>query len=408
MYGPVCVSVPINGLRYNAYLGFATTTTYPDLTAGLAAPGAAGPNPADPPNVLLPAVATWIGAMKADLDRKAGANDAVVTTVNEAVADITNMVTVSDILYQQPNGPADLFAALTKPEFREKLNAARTANYKTMANAAMLLTNMQNILLVVQLQNPGLADPLKTQLTNEMSAVSTLLATAEAYAPNGATTVAYRKQRQIFLFWDDRITHLNGASVFVQRNVACHTIGNETKSIAVSLNRTDLAPLLTGSTPTAVTSPGVLITVTCPSPFSVSAGLAMSFVPTKSYGLIPGSTAGAYTFGITKTTNLSAMPIAMVHARLYSFGTTSVQAGFGVAAHTQDDSAGGTGAEYLLGVGVSLFRTIYITPGWQMGRTTQLSTGYALGGAVPSGMTAPPLVNGYSSGFGMAITFTKP
>ena len=237
-----------------------------------------------------------------------------------------------------------------------------------------------------------------------------MITTASAYLPAGANSVAYRKQRQIFLFWYDRITKLKSADFSVQRNVACHTIGNETKTIGVALNRTDLSPMLTGAIPTTVAATSPLVTVNCPSAFSVSGGLAISFVPTNNFGLIPAATAGTSTFGVTKTTNQSVMPIAMVHARLYSYRSFAVQAGFGVAAHTQDDTAGGTGAEYLLGLGVSLFRTIYITPGWQSGRTATLSPGYSLGeGRIfLSGVTAPPLVNGYSSGFGLAVTFTKP
>jgi hypothetical protein len=409
VYGPVCVSVPVNGLRYNAFLGFQITVTPVDLTPGLAAPGAAGPDPSSPPDVLLKNAANWIENMKSDLDAKTKADDSATTNVNNAVADITTLVSISDAIYQQPNGTTALFQRLDpKSDFRQELNTANGTDFKTMENAVTLLTNMQNLLQKVQLDNPAIQDPLKTLLSTELTDVSAMLTTASAYLPNGANSVAYRKQRQIFLFWYDRITKLTMADFFVQRNVPCHTIGNETKTIGVVLNRTDLSPILSGAVPTTVTATSPLVTINCPSAFSISGGLAISFVPTQNIGLIPAATSGTYTFGVTKTTNQSVMPIAMVHARLYSYRSFALQAGFGVAVHTQDDSAGGTGAEYLLGLGVSLFRTIYITPGWQSGRTTALSPGYSLGGTVPSGVTAAPLVNGYSPGFGLALTFTKP
>ena len=138
--------------------------------------------------------------------------------------------------------------------------------------------------------------------------------------------------------------------------------------------------------------------------------MAVSFIRTQSFGLIPTSTAGSYTFGVINSTSVSPMPIAMVHSRLYESPNHLVgfHVGFGIAVHTQDDTAGGTGAEYLLGAGVLLFRTIYLTPGLQYGRTAALSTGYKVGDAVPSGVTAAPTVNKYTPGFGLAITFTKP
>ena len=66
VYGPVCVSVPVNGLRYNAFLGFQITLVPVDLTAGVAAPSGTEPDPSDPPDVLLKKAASLIENMKLD------------------------------------------------------------------------------------------------------------------------------------------------------------------------------------------------------------------------------------------------------------------------------------------------------------------------------------------------------
>lgn len=406
VYGPTCVSVPVNGLRYSAVLSYQVTYTAVDLTAGVAKPGAPGPNPADGTDKFLKEVAVWSEGIKKDLDQNTLADENAITSVNKAVADITSVVSMSDTVFQESKGTDSVLAQVEV--VRGRLAPARAATYKPLEDFVTKLTNMQNALQKLEIDNPALGEPAKTLLGNEMASVSSMLATASAYLPNADKSVNYIKQRQIFEFWDDRLSKVTAAEFVVRQNVACETLAHETKSIGIALSRIDLSPTLSGSMPVSVSPTSALVTVTCPSAFSVSGGLAISFVKTQTYGLIPTSTAGTSTFGITKITNQSLMPIAMVHARLYGYRHVALHAGFGVAAHAQDDAAGGTGAEYLLGLGVSLFRTIYITPGWQSGRTAALSPGYSLGQTAASGVTAAPLVNGYSSGFGLAITFTKP
>ncbi len=358
-------------------------------------------------------MAAIMNNIKPELDLSATKNENAIASVNKAVSDITTIVVMSDTLLQEPDGTKTLLTKIHDDEkFKKTLTSARDAEYKTLVDFSTKLTNVQNELLKIQLGQPAIADPLKTLLANEVTAVTAMLAEAAAYLPNADKTVTYRKQRQIFVVWDDRIATLSKDDFVVRRNVPCHTIGNQTKKIDVVLNRTDLYPTLSlsGSVPTAVATTSPLISVSCPSAFSLSGGLDTSFVKTYNYGLIPTATAGTFTYGITKTTSVSPMPIAMVHARLWELQNHKValQLGVGVAAHTQDDSAGGTGVEYLLGLGISLFRTIYITPGLQAGRTATLSTGYKLGDTAASGVTAAPLVNGYSPGFGLALTFSKP
>lgn len=404
VYGPVCVEVPINGLRYTAVLKLQTTSTIPDLTGVFKGPGAL-----QPPKTIDD-IGGEIIALNSLLDRLRREDEGQILAVNTALSSITTVVTMSDVIFQQADGVQKILGQVRSSDLQTNIASARSAKFQTSEQLYKQAIALQNTALDLQLNHAPTADPDKTRLTAELAAIKDIIDALSAYLPNADKTTAYIKQRQIFLLWDDRIAHLTADDFIVKRNVGCHTFGNQTKAINVVLNRTDMLPTLTGTAPTSTDSSSALVTVNCPSPFSISGGMEMSFLKTYSYGLVPTTTPGSFTYGMIKTTTFSPMPIAMLHERLLESKDRklALQLGFGVAAHTQDASAGGTGAEYLLGLGISLYHAIYITPGWHLGRTATLSPGYKLGDPVASGVTAAPLVNGYSSGFGLAVTFTKP
>jgi hypothetical protein len=152
------------------------------------------------------------------------------------------------------------------------------------------------------------------------------------------------------------------------------------------------------------------VTVSCPSPFLVSAGVEFRFLKTSTFGLIPSSPSGANQFGITDNQDKIPLPIALVHVRLRQDAThrTGIYGSFGVAAHTQGSGTAGSAPEYLAGLSIGLFRTMFVTGGWHFGKVSALSGGYKVGDAVPTGVTAAPVTGSYQSGFGLAISFTKP
>ena len=65
-------------------------------------------------------------------------------------------------------------------------------------------------------------------------------------------------------------------------------------------------------------------------------------------------------------------------------------------------------AEFLIGPSFSLFRTMFLTPGLQIGTKTVIGGGFNIGDTVSSNITTVPLEKSYTTGFGFAITFTKP
>jgi hypothetical protein len=126
--------------------------------------------------------------------------------------------------------------------------------------------------------------------------------------------------------------------------------------------------------------------------------------------LVPSGTSGTNEFGITDAGGVNPMPVAMIHWRMKDFAGDKVglYTSFGVAAHVQSSAAGGSAAEYLTGLSVGLSRAAFISAGWHLGKVSALNGGYTVGTTVPSGVTSVPVTSSYRSGFGLAITFTKP
>lgn len=405
--GPICVRVPANLLRYASALSFQTTLTIVDLTTPFAA-NQGGPPPTDLSGIIKnfnDTVPSALHSMQAD--------DEALVSMNGSLNAIRVLVGDSDTLFQS-DGASGILAAKNDSKFKNSLDKGAEAvkmGFTVLDNAVKHLQDLQIGAQAINLTSPPQTEPDKTRLANLLDALKAEIAALTPYTSGGDKTATFIKQAQAFVIWKDRIDGFTTPNDFeVSRWVPCSLFGNQTKAIAITLKRIDLLPTIDNSPGTSADLTAATVTVNCPSPFSISGGMAVSFIRTQSFGLIPTSTAGSYTFGVINSTSVSPMPIAMVHSRLYESPNHLVgfHVGFGIAVHTQDDTAGGTGAEYLLGAGVLLFRTIYLTPGLQYGRTAALSTGYKVGDAVPSGVTAAPTVNKYTPGFGLAITFTKP
>ncbi len=111
-----------------------------------------GPSPDDPPNVFLSKMPAWIKSTKDDLERKTKTDDDAITKVNNAVADITTLVSISDAVYQQPHGDVALANRLKDNNFMQVLTDAGSADYRTLDKFVTLLTAMQDQLQQIQIQ----------------------------------------------------------------------------------------------------------------------------------------------------------------------------------------------------------------------------------------------------------------
>lgn len=215
---------------------------------------------------------------------------------------------------------------------------------------------------------------------------------------------------------DDEITAANIDGAFSTAvSIRCGTLFNMNSSTAVSVVSIDEAPTLDGGTPTVKTQPAFL-TVTCGSPLSVSAGIAFSTIEQKEFAILksPGGAGNpsVNTFGTINDSRLHPMPMGMVHVRLADWGNHkfALHGSFGVAGNIKGQGSGGSAAEFLPGVGISFWRTMYLSFGPHIGTKSELAGGFKEGDPVPSDITSIQglVKHSYTVGFGFAITFTKP
>jgi hypothetical protein len=205
------------------------------------------------------------------------------------------------------------------------------------------------------------------------------------------------------------------ANKFVlHQEVVCGTLFNVNKEITVKLTIGDRLVLFDGQQMSTQTH-DAFVTVRCASPFSISAGVAFSFIEQREFAIqqspiSPGSTTVVNKFGYSARDSVHPLPLAMAHMRIGEWyqHRLGLHASFGVAANVQGTNAGGSNAEYLPGLTLSLFRTMFITTGVHIGKQASLAGGFRVGDEVPSGITSPPIQTSYKAGLGLAITFTKP
>jgi hypothetical protein len=190
----------------------------------------------------------------------------------------------------------------------------------------------------------------------------------------------------------------------------CEFAFSRTKQTAVTLVQTDLLPGSTSTSPTNVLS----VIVECTSPFTISAGVAFSAIRQKEFAIqpvatTPGSTTTTNQFVATNNSAFHPLPLAMAHARFAEPNeTVAFHVSLGIAGNFQSQNSGGSSAAFLIGPSVSLFRTMFFTPGVLIAQKAELGSGFKVGQPAPPNVTTPPLQNSYTAGFGIAITFTKP
>jgi len=190
----------------------------------------------------------------------------------------------------------------------------------------------------------------------------------------------------------------------------CEFAFSRTKTTSVVLTRVDLMPGTTATGPETVLS----LSVECTSPFTVSAGVAFSTIGEHQFAIQPSlatppATGTVNEFVATETSSFHPLPIAMIHARLCEFNDeVALHASLGMAGNFQSQNAGGSSVEFLIGPSISLFRTMFFTPGLHIGAKTSIAGGFSVGEMVPPNITAVPLQKSYTLGFGFAVTFTKP
>jgi hypothetical protein len=264
----------------------------------------------------------------------------------------------------------------------------------------------------------------KDQYTALKSLLDANLQTAKDYASDSDKVKALKTKVAIVQYWDGLFSTLGlttdlddvskvdiGLYFYTRTAVRCGILFNQTSNTAVNIVTADLTPTLQGNPPT-IKAQNAFVTVSCGTPFAVSAGIGFHTIEQKQFAIVqsPDGKGGTVnTFGVTSDSNVTPVALALVHVRLaewdrhkYSFYGT-----LGVGGSVQNQS-NSSPVQFLPGVSVSFWRTMYITLGPDIGNKTSLGGGFKVGDVVPSGVTSVPTATSHAIGFGFAISFTKP
>jgi hypothetical protein len=405
--GPLCVGVSYNALRYTAALGRVVSyTAGPNLQAGFAPPPKAGgaglSDNADLQAIIDSLVVEQNLFLAYDSQNRTSSSH--LTQVN---TDIRALISSSDDLFRI-SGASGVMTATHDPHLTAELAAAVGATWKATDDIYDKVSALQNRANQLLLAASAPAD--KTAITVVQTQLNSLITSLSPSMLSGDKTSSFYKALAIFRFWQSHLSTLTPSDFQTVTSIDCPNVFNQNRSVAVSLIEADLLPTFDGTPTVPTMSKTPFVTVTCTSPFAVSAGVEFSFLKSPTFGLAPSGASGVNQFGITDTGNINTLPVGAVHWRIKETPNHMVAAygSFGAAAHIQGNASGSSAAEYLTGVSIGFRRTVFITPGWHVGKVAALGGGYKVGEAVPSGTTSVPVQSSYQSGFGLAITFTKP
>lgn len=426
--GPVCIRVHYNRLRFNLALNFQTTqakgvdlsTVLLTGSAPTAAPGAV-PG-ADPRVAKLNDILTAL----TQLDRNAG-------TLNDEVKNISALVAFLDV---------NIAPGKTFPEGPLK------DKYKALVPALSLAQRLQFQALPTDLTSgvcpstPGTPAPGSVLATlqsyqsdnafyiSNQANIDSALTLANLYKCAGQGATSLTNNIGILKFWDSRfrelglsteitdtqLGQLSLSDFFVNSTLLnCGNIFNQSSSTSASATVYDESQTLSGNmaTPSAHQDQN-FFTLTCASPFSISAGVEFSTIPSQEFAIIKSAGGANNTsinkFGLTSNSSFHPLPVAIVHVRLWESRDQrfAFHASAGASGNIQGQNSGGSSAEFIMGGSFSFFRTMFLTAGLHVGTKSTLAGGFNVGDPVPSDITSVQVTKSYTTGAGIAITFTKP
>jgi len=449
--GPACAEISINALRYGVEFGeVITETAGPTLGSifpssfspgGAATPPPLRPGEAPPPP---PSLEQDFRTYQLELIQRSlqvvglqDTNRAAAATLDAALRSLKDFVNQSDMAFA--NGGANSVLDLVKSEAFQKAlmdadQQAAWANSDQLINALHLLQVKLNALPVqhptntatvtadyctpANINNLGWSDWDKkcrdAEYKQTLANLTQVLADASQFSSDGekATTVA--KKLGVATYWKTTADSLALDDFTRQFEVNCPVLFNKNRQVALRLVSTDRVPTLDLQAMSTTTRDNILV-VQCGSRFSISAGVAFSAIPDTEFAIVKGTVVAPATtstnrFGILSDPNIHPLPMAIAHARLADAADHRVafHASFGVGVNVRSQSSGGSSPEFLLGPSISFLRTIFITGGAEIGKSTGLAGGFHVNDTVPSDVTAPQIISSYTTHWGFAVTFTKP
>ena len=424
--GPVCVQVHYNRLRFNLSVNFQTTYSKGVDLSGVLLTGSA---PTAQPGAVTSTdlLTSTILPSLTQLDKSAG-------TVADGVKNVSGLVSFLD----GNIGPGKTFA-----------QGALKDKYKSLVPALKLSQTLQFQSLPTDLisgvcpATPGSPVPgsiLATLQSYQSDTtfytgankdnVDRALSLANRYKCGSPDETDLTKNIAILKFWDSRLQELGLRTDTTEAQLLqldlteffidstqlnCNNIFNQSSSTAASITLYDESLTLSGNfnTPSAHQDQN-FFSLTCASPFAVSAGIEFSTIPAREFAILKSAGGANNTsvnkFGLTSDSTIHPLPVALVHVRLWESmdHRFAFHASAGASGNIQGQNSGGSSAEFLMGGSLSFFRTMFLTAGLHIGTESNLAGGFKVGELVPSDISSVQVTKSYTKGVGIAITFTKP
>jgi len=438
--GPVCAQIVVNAVRYGADFGKTVSYTgganLPSIFPSSFSAGGAQPPRAESLNDHFMADFKNIQSLQGQLFALEGMNRKTGSDTDKYLATLRALIGQTDETLKA-GGPKAVVALVTGPDTQRQMDdAIRNAfNWTTADGIVAGLQRVQadlNALPALFPANTGTVtgDPCSdtnigqlgwadwskcrdAQYKAAQSMVSAALTEAGAWTSDSDKAAQFAKKIGIVQYWKNTISALSEDSFTLQSEVLCGVLFNKNEQTILKLLLVDRTSVFDGHLGQPQTKDG-LLTVTCSSPFAVTAGAAFSTIRNRQFAIVksvpPSGGNSINTFGVTSDSRINPYPIAMAHARLREWADNryALHFSFGVGANVKGDSSGGSSAEFLTGPSISFWRTIFVTGGLDVGKQSKLSGGFKIGDTVPPDITSPPVSSSYTAGFGFAITFTKP
>ena len=427
--GPICVRVHYNRLRFNLAVNFDTTQS----------------KGVDPSGVLLTGNVPGAGAGGTDLTETARNTQLdniriALTSLDRDATKVSEGIDSVKVLLAFLDNSIAGGGVFPEEVVKEKYKALRDAlQAEQRLRTGILVPDTVTGACSQPPGNPAAGSALDTlqqyRADNQFYAtnqklIDDLIVLANLYRCGTPKQTALPTNVSIIKFWDNRFQELGLsttlpdaamgqltlADFFVTSTLLrCGNIFNQSSSTTASLTTYDESQTLSGSlsAPNAQQDKN-FFTITCASPFAVSAGVEFSTVPSREFAIVKSAGGANNTstneFGYSSQSSFHPLPAAIVHARIWESQSQryAFHISAGASGNIQGQNSGGSSAEFLAGGSFSFFRTMFVTAGLHIGTKTSLAGGFKVGDTVPSDVTTVPVTKSYTTGFGIAITFTKP
>jgi hypothetical protein len=438
--GPTCAQIIVNAVRYGANLGKTVSYTgganLPSIFPSTFSPGGAQPAKTESLNDHFTADFANIQSLQRQLSALEATDRTTGSDADKYLMTLRALISESDETLKL-GGPKAVVDLVKKPATLKQINDLINGafNWKTTDGIIAELQTLQadlNALPVrfsantgtftgdpcsdTNVEQLGWTDWIKCRGDQYKAAQATAAATlteAGSWTSDSDKAMQFAKKIGIVQYWLNTITPLSEDSFKLQAEVRCGVLFNKNEQTILKLLLVDRISVFDGQIAQPQVKDG-LLTVTCASPFALTAGAAFSTIQNQQFAVVksvpPSGTTSINTFGVTSDSRINPYPIAMAHARLRDWmdDRYALHYSFGVGANVKGDNSGGSSPEFLTGLSISFWRTIFVTGGLDVGKQSKLSGGFNLGDTVPTDITNPPVSSSYKAGFGFAITFTQP